>query len=115
MRPPVGTGGPPRPRRGRASARPTRGAPHWLCCPAQSGRAKSCQRVLHERPNVPDGKPVQRANKRAAGLAPIVTELRAAGITSKKGIAEALNERGIPTTRGPVAGITRKLGARMPA
>jgi hypothetical protein len=64
---------------------------------------------------VPDGKPVQRANKRAAGLAPIVTELRAAGITSKKGIAEALNERGIPTTRGPVAGITRKLGARMPA
>jgi hypothetical protein len=41
-----------------------------------------------------------RANKRAANLAPILAELQAAGITSKKGIAEAFNDRGIPTTRG---------------
>jgi hypothetical protein len=41
-----------------------------------------------------------RVNKRAADLAPIIAELRAAGITSFSGIAGALNERGIPTTRG---------------
>jgi hypothetical protein len=41
-----------------------------------------------------------RANKRATDLAPIIAELRAAGITSLTGIAEALEERGIPTARG---------------
>jgi hypothetical protein len=41
-----------------------------------------------------------RANKHAADLAPIIAELRAAGITTFNGIAGALNERGIPTTRG---------------
>jgi hypothetical protein len=40
------------------------------------------------------------ANKRAADLAPIIAELRAAGITSLESIAAALNERGIPTARG---------------
>jgi hypothetical protein len=41
-----------------------------------------------------------RANKRAADLAPIIAELQAGGITSKQGIAAALNERGIQTPRG---------------
>ena len=41
-----------------------------------------------------------RVNKRAADLAPIIAELRAAGITSLNGITEAFNERGIPTAAG---------------
>jgi hypothetical protein len=41
-----------------------------------------------------------RADERAAKLAPIVKELRAAGITSFTGIAAALNARGIPTASG---------------
>jgi hypothetical protein len=36
----------------------------------------------------------------AAELAPTIAELRAAGITSKKGIARALNARGVGTPRG---------------
>jgi hypothetical protein len=43
---------------------------------------------------------VARANQMAAELAPIIAELRAAGITSKKGIAKALSARGIRTPRG---------------
>jgi hypothetical protein len=43
-----------------------------------------------------------RADARAAGLAPIIKALQAAGITSLKGMARALNERGMltPTGRG---------------
>jgi Recombinase len=41
-----------------------------------------------------------QANGRAARLFPIVAELNAAGITSMRGIAAALDERGIPTARG---------------
>jgi hypothetical protein len=41
-----------------------------------------------------------RANQIAAELAPIIAELRAAGITSKKGIAKALNKRAVRTPRG---------------
>jgi hypothetical protein len=51
-----------------------------------------------------------RANRAAADLAPIIAELRAAGITSLTGIAAALEERGVPTARGPIGGITRKCG-----
>jgi hypothetical protein len=43
---------------------------------------------------------VVRANQKAAELAPVIAELRAAGITSKKGTAKALNDRAIPTPRG---------------
>jgi hypothetical protein len=49
-----------------------------------------------------------RANQIAAELAPVIAELRAAGITSKKGIAKALCSlltNGAPflrTTKGPV-------------
>jgi len=42
----------------------------------------------------------EKASERAADLAPIIAELKGAGITSLGGIARALNERGIPTPRG---------------
>jgi hypothetical protein len=41
-----------------------------------------------------------RANQIAAELAPVIAELRAAGSTSKKGIAKALNKRAVRTPRG---------------
>jgi hypothetical protein len=42
---------------------------------------------------------VARTDERAAKLAPIITALRAKGITSLKGIAAALNKRRIRTAR----------------
>jgi hypothetical protein len=59
-----------------------------------------------------------RANRAAADLAPIIAELRAAGITSLTGITEALNERGIPTARGSgpwYHAQVRRLLVRLPA
>ena len=41
-----------------------------------------------------------RANAKASDLAPVIKEIREAGVTSLGGIARALNERGIPTARG---------------
>jgi len=41
-----------------------------------------------------------KANGRANDLAPIIAELKAAGVTSYGALARALNERGIPTARG---------------
>jgi DNA invertase Pin-like site-specific DNA recombinase len=41
-----------------------------------------------------------RADARAADLAPVVAELQAAGVTSLRAIADALNKRHIPTPRG---------------
>jgi hypothetical protein len=41
-----------------------------------------------------------RANRAGADLAPIIAELRAAGITSLTGIAAALEARGVPTPAG---------------
>lgn len=41
-----------------------------------------------------------RADQRALDLAPIIAELREAGVTGLRGIAKALTERGIPTPRG---------------
>lgn len=41
-----------------------------------------------------------RAIGRSADLAPAITAIRQAGITSASGIAKALNERSIPTARG---------------
>jgi hypothetical protein len=43
---------------------------------------------------------IVRANQVASDLAQVIAELRAAGITSKKGIAKALNKRAIRTPRG---------------
>jgi hypothetical protein len=42
----------------------------------------------------------KRAEARAADLAPIIADIRRDGITSLKGIAKALNARGIPTATG---------------
>lgn len=42
----------------------------------------------------------ERAGRRAADLAPIVASIRAEGVTSLNGIAQALNARGIPTALG---------------
>jgi hypothetical protein len=41
-----------------------------------------------------------RAAAKAADIESIITELRAAGITSRSGIAAALSGKGIPTARG---------------
>lgn len=41
-----------------------------------------------------------QAKARAADLAPVIDELREAGVTSLRGIAAALNERTIPTASG---------------
>ena len=41
-----------------------------------------------------------KAASRAANVAPIIAEIRAAGVTSLNGIASALNEKGIATARG---------------
>jgi hypothetical protein len=41
------------------------------------------------------------ADERAAKLAPLIKTLQAAGVTSLRAIAAALNERDIPTAAGP--------------
>jgi hypothetical protein len=41
-----------------------------------------------------------RADARAADIAPVITELRAAGATSLRAIADGLNAKRIPTARG---------------
>ena len=41
-----------------------------------------------------------QARARAADLAPIIAELRAAGVVTLQAIADGLNERGIPAARG---------------
>ena len=41
-----------------------------------------------------------RAEARSANLAPFIVELRAVGITSRRRIAAALNQRGVPTPSG---------------
>jgi hypothetical protein len=60
-----------------------------------------------------------RANERAASLAAIVSQLRAAGITSLNGIAEALNARRVLTPAGSdrwyaiqVSRLLRRLGGK---
>lgn len=42
----------------------------------------------------------KRAARHAADLAPTLTELRASGVESLRGIAAGLNARGLPTARG---------------
>jgi hypothetical protein len=54
----------------------------------------------HRAPNDADKARTARAVARAAGLAPIIAELQARGVTSLIGIAAALNERGVPTPAG---------------
>jgi hypothetical protein len=54
----------------------------------------------HRAPSIADKARIARANRTALDLAPIITELRASGITSLNAIAEALNERHVPTPGG---------------
>jgi hypothetical protein len=58
-----------------------------------------------------------RADARATTLAPFIAELRAAGVTSLRAIAAALNERGIPTAagRGEWQAVRARVLARLPA
>ena len=49
----------------------------------------------------------EKARARAADLAPIIAELRAAGIVTLQAIADGLNERGIPAARSGQWGITQ--------
>lgn len=42
----------------------------------------------------------ERADQRAANVLPIIRQVRKAGVRTLRGIAEALNTRGIPTPRG---------------
>lgn len=42
----------------------------------------------------------ERADQRAADIAPVICALQAAGATSLQAIADGLNARGIPTARG---------------
>jgi hypothetical protein len=59
-----------------------------------------------------------RADERVAKLVPIIKSIQAKGVTSLRAIAEALNERGIPTARGVgewKAGQVRRVLARLPA
>jgi hypothetical protein len=57
-----------------------------------------------------------KALARAADLAPIIAEIKAAGAVSLRAIAAELNRRGIPTARGrhwsatQVLNVTRKIG-----
>ena len=54
----------------------------------------------HRAPSIADKARSARANLVANELAPVIAELRAAGITSLNGIAAALDERRIPTPAG---------------
>ena len=65
---------------------------------AQSGGAE----VMPKHPFTGDSNEARQAHadREAAKLAPILKELQAAGVTSLRGIAAALNERGIPTATG---------------
>lgn len=42
----------------------------------------------------------EKAARFASGVLPVIRELQAQGITSHKGIARALNARGVPTAYG---------------
>jgi hypothetical protein len=42
----------------------------------------------------------ESARRHAADLGPVIKAVRAAGVTSLRGIAKALNERGVPTATG---------------
>jgi hypothetical protein len=54
----------------------------------------------HRAPSIADKARVARAVAKAADIAPIIAEIRAAGVTTLQGIADELNRRGIPTAAG---------------
>jgi hypothetical protein len=54
----------------------------------------------HCAPSIADQARTARVNRTAVNLAPLLKELRAAGVPSLNGIAAALNERRVPTPAG---------------
>jgi hypothetical protein len=54
----------------------------------------------HRAPSNADRARKERANRTAADLAPVIAELRTAGITSLNAIARALDERHVRTPAG---------------
>jgi len=67
------------------------------------------------------GTQAARATARSQDLAPVIEELRRAGISSLAGLADALTRRGIPTSRGKsqwapvqVARVIERLAAKHP-
>jgi hypothetical protein len=54
----------------------------------------------HRAPSIADKARIARASRTAADLAPVIAELRGAGVTSLNDLAAALDERGIPTPAG---------------
>jgi hypothetical protein len=62
---------------------------------------------------------VARAAAKAAGIAPVIAEIQAAGVTTLQGIADELNRRRIPTaartrpvaTRAGLSGVAPKPAA----
>jgi hypothetical protein len=68
------------------------------CC--HTTAMSSGRHLGHRAPSTADRARVERANRVAANLAPVITELRQAGVTSLKAIARALDERHVPTPAG---------------
>jgi hypothetical protein len=80
------------------------------------------------KPNAASGRPArpysrngraESARRHAADLGPVIKAVQAAGVTSLRGIAKALNERGVPTATGKgkweAMQIGRVLGRLAPA
>jgi hypothetical protein len=62
-------------------------------------RNPNAMSVRPARPTSRKGR-AESARRRAADLGPVIKAVQAAGVTSLRGIAKALNERGIPTATG---------------
>jgi hypothetical protein len=54
----------------------------------------------HRAPSIADKARIARANRTAADLAPVIAELREAGVRRLNGIAAAFDERHVPTPAG---------------
>ena len=63
---------------------------------ADQRRRRRCEQGIGR----PAAKCTARADARASELAPIIAELRGAGVTSLRAIASELSRRGIPTATG---------------
>jgi hypothetical protein len=64
------------------------------------GRKSTRDRVLAARLDAAKAANKRIASERAAALAPIIAEIRAAGATTLRDVAAELSQRGIPTARG---------------
>jgi hypothetical protein len=69
-------------------------------CTTGFSRMPTGRHLGHRGPSIADKARTARAVAEAADLAPIIADLRTAGVTSLKGIAKALNDRRVPTPAG---------------